>query len=129
MLEPLIIVGCTVVFIFAKPLCIWVFGVEYAQSAYALRAMLPVIAITLPTYVFGFPVLGAMGLNKHVNYSTIIGAIFHVIGLIILAVMGMINIVSLGIMTSITEFLILGYRLTVVAINRKTFKTKEQATE
>ena len=117
-LEPLIILGCTVLFIIARPVCTWLFGAEYAQAADALRSLLPVAALVLPSYVFGFPVLGAMGLNKYVNYSTLVGSVFHIIGLSVLAILGSINLVTIGIMTSITEFVILCFRLTVVIKNR-----------
>lgn len=121
-IEPIVIFACVLVFVWSKELCIWFFGEEYLQSAYALRALLPTVVISLPTYVLGFPMLGAMGLNKHGNYSIIFGSCFHILGLICLLATNSINIVTLGIMTSITEMLILGYRICVIALNVKKVK-------
>lgn len=124
-IEPVIILGCTVLFIWATPICTWFFGDDYAHTANALRALLPVVVITLPSYIFGFPVLGAMGLNKHANYSVIVGSAIHVVNLVILYFSGTMNIITLGIATSFAELVILIYRLTVVYKNRKIFNSKE----
>lgn len=113
-LEPVIIAGCTLVFIYARPLCIWFFGNEYEATALILRALLPVVAIVLPSYIFGFPMLGAMGLNRYANYSILFGSCIHVCNLLVLYLFGYMNMVTLGIATSITEALILIYRVVVV---------------
>lgn len=114
LLEPIIIVGCVVLFIWAVPICTWFFGDEYVQTAYALRALLPVVVVILPSYIFGFPVLGAMGLNKYANYSVIFASIIHVVNLIVLYALGIMNIITLGIATSVAEVMVLSYRLIVV---------------
>ena len=124
-IEPIIIVGCIFVFVFAEELCICFFGKEYGQTSSILRALLPVIIVALPTYIFGFPVLGAMGLNKHANYSTIIGSIVHIVELFILYLLNGLNLVTLGLATSITESIILAYRLVVVIKNKNLLKDRE----
>lgn len=125
LLEPIIIVGCVILFIWAEPICTWFFGAAYTYTAYALRALLPVVAITLPSYIFGFPVLSAMGLSKHANYSVILASAIHVVNLIILSALGIMNIITLGIATSVAEFVVLAYRLAVVIRNRNVL-IKEQ---
>ena len=129
LLEPVIIIGCTVLFIWAVPICTWFFGDEYTYTAYALRAMLPIAVMILPSYIFGFPVLGAMGLSKHANYSVIVASVIHVFDLVLLGVlssMGIVkfDIVTLGIATSIAEFVTLTYRLIVVIKNRRLLTQK-----
>lgn len=121
LIEPVIILGCVIVFVFAEPLCTWFFGSEYTQTAYALRALLPIVAIILPSYIFGFPTLGAMGLSKHANISIIVASSMHVINLIVLYSLGVMNIVTLGIATSVTETVVLVYRLIIVVKNRHLF--------
>ena len=118
LIEPIVILGCIIVFIWAKPLCIWFFGKEFAPTAAALRALLPTVTIILPSYIFGFPVLSAMGLSKYANYSVIVASVIHIINLIILYVTNNMTIITLGIATSIAEALILIYRLCVVYKNR-----------
>ena len=119
LLEPIIILGCAVLFIWATPICTWFFGEEYVHTADALRALLPVVVFILPSYIFGFPVLGAMGLSKYANYSVILASIIHIADLILLYALGVMNIVTLGIATSVAEAVVLAYRLVIVYKNRE----------
>ena len=120
-LYPFIVICCLIGFIFAKGICIFVFGKEYADAANILRCMIPLIILALPSYIFGFPVLSAMGKAKVVNISTIIGAIFQICGLILLAFMKTINVYSICILTNITEFIVCMIRVICVFVNRKLF--------
>lgn len=117
-LEPVIILGCAVVFIWAKPICIWFFGAEYAHTADALRALLPIVAIILPSYILGFPTLGAMNLSKHANISIIIASSLHIINVAVLYFTGNMSLVTIGVATTVTEFIVLTYRIIVVFKNR-----------
>ncbi len=123
LLEPIIILGCLVLFIWAKPICIWFFGEEYANTAIALRTLLPIVVVILPSYIFGFPVLSAMGLSKYANYSVIFGSCLHIFNLILLFAFDMVNMFTLGIATSIAECAILLFRLIVVFKNKKLLTT------
>ena len=123
---PIIVAGCVFVWIFAEPLCVLVFGAEYRDTAGILRAFLPAIVMTLPTYIFSFPVMGAMGITKHANYSVFLGTGVHVIGLTILAVTGRFSAVSFAVMTSISEGCILLYRILVVYKNRHLMKPENE---
>ena len=114
LLMPLILVGCVVVGIFARPLCSWFFGPEFADAAHVLRVMLPVVVVILPSYILGFPTLSPMGLAKHANYSTIVGSVFYLVVMVILFATNHVSMVTLGILTSATEVLIFLYRLVVV---------------
>ena len=125
-LEPIIILGCAILFIWAEPLCKWLFGAEYGATGNALRAMLPIVIMTLPSYILGFPVLGVMGLKNQVNFSVIIGAIIHAIDLFILLITGCLNLISLGIAASIAEGIILTYRVVVLIKNRHLLKDKKE---
>ena len=80
--------------------------------------MLPVAVIILQSYIFGFPVLSALGLSKHANRSVVLASIIHVLNLIVLSACGIMNIITLGIATSVAEFVILVYRVTVVIKNK-----------
>lgn len=124
-LEPMIFLFCAVCFVFAEPLCGLFFGAEYAPAGKVLRAMLPVGVVILPSYIMGFPMMSAMGISKHANYSVIFGSVIHIINLSILWLTGNINMVTLGISVSVAETLILGYRLVVVWKNRHLMKKGE----
>ena len=116
---PIIIVGCTIVFIFARPLCEFVFGAGYGDAAPVLRAMLPVVVVILPSYILGFPTLSAMGLSKYANYSVVFGSVLHVINLLVLYFTGHMNMVTLGAMVSVAEIAILLFRIAVIWKNKE----------
>lgn len=116
--EPVIFVFCAVVFAFAEPFCVWFFGEEFAQAGLVLRAMLPVGVVIFPSYLLGFPMLTAMGISKHANYSTIFGSVFHMIMLGVLFLCGQVNMITLALSVSVTETVILLYRIVVIVKNR-----------
>lgn len=126
LLMPLIILGCVVVWIFARPLCIWFLGAEYGDAADVLRVMLPVVAVILPSYILGFPTLSPMGLAKHANYSTIVGSVFYVCAILALFVTDHVTMISLGVLTSATEILIFLYRVVVVYRYRDRMKPQKE---
>ena len=111
---PVIILFCSACFIWAKPLCALLFGAEFYEAGSVLRAMLPVGVVILPSYLLGFPTLTAMGLSKYANLSVIFGTVIHLINLAILYLTGNINMVSLGILLSVAETLILLFRVAVI---------------
>ena len=123
--EPVIFFFCAVVFIFAEPFCVWFFGEEFREAGNVLRAMLPVGVVIFPSYVLGFPMMTAMGISKHANYSTIFGSVFHLVVLATLYFTGNMNMMSLALSVSATETVVLAYRLVVIFKNRHLMKSKE----
>ena len=119
---PIICVVSVIIFIFAKELCILFFGSEFAYTASILRAMMPMAIITLPNYLFGFPTLGAMGLSKYANRSIYFGTVIHVINLIIVYLLGYLNVITLAILASIADGLVLLYRLVIIYKNKNLLK-------
>ena len=124
-LEPLIAAFCAVCFVFAEPLCAFFFGAEYAPAGQVLRSMLPVGVVILPSYILGFPMMSAMGIAKHANYSVIFGSVIHILNLLVLLFTGNINMVTLGISVSVAETLILGYRIAVIVKKRHLLKKED----
>lgn len=129
LLMPVILVGCVIVWIFARPLCSWFFGPEFADASRVLRVMLPVVVVILPSYILGFPTLSPMGLAKHANYSTIVGSVFYVASMAALFLTGHVTMVSLGALTSATEILIFLYRLIVVWHYRERMQPRKEEEE
>lgn len=121
-IEPVILVGCIVVWVFAEPICVIAFGEEFAGTAPVLRGFIPAIAVLLPSYILGFPTLGAMKLAKYANYSIFFGTTIHIIGLCILFVTSNIDGVTLAFLTSLSETAIMLFRLFAVIKNRKVFQ-------
>lgn len=125
-LEPLIFVFCAICFVWAEPLCGAFFGADFAPAGQVLRAMLPVGVVILPSYILGFPMMSAMGIPQHANYSVIFGSVIHICNLLVLWGTGNINMVTLGISVSVAESLILLYRIVVILRNRHLLKKEGQ---
>ncbi len=123
---PIIVAGCAVVAVFARPLCEIVFGAGYGDAAPVLRAMLPVVIVILPSYILGFPTLSAMGLSRYANYSVVFGSALHVINLLILYFSGNMNMVTLGALVSVTETSILLFRIAVIWKNRALMHVEQE---
>ena len=119
---PFIIVGCTVLFIFAESFCRIFFGEEFVSAAPVLRSLLPVVVVILPSYILGFPTLSAMGLSKYANLSVLFGSVLHLFNLFFLYITGHMNMITLGILTSITETIILLFRVLIIFRNRAIIK-------
>ena len=123
---PVIIGGCAIVFIFARPLCEIVFGAGYGDAAPVLRVMLPVVIVILPSYILGFPTLSAMGLSKYANYSVVFGSALHVFNLLVLYFTGNMNMVTLGALVSVAEIAILLFRIVVIWKNRALLHAEQE---
>jgi len=109
--EPIIVLICIALFVFSKPLIVLLCGDQYIDSVPIFRAMLPLVVITLPIYLFGYPVLGALGKINVANISVIISSVFHIIGLLLLFFMGYLELVSVALLTIGTELILLTIRI------------------
>jgi len=122
-LEIPIIIVCVIIWFYSEEVCVMLFGSEFTSASGLLRWMLPVVAITLPNYMFGFPALSALNETKWANYSVEIAAGNQIIGIIILFYFSHVTAVNLCILTLISEFIILLIRSTVIIKYRKRMKS------
>lgn len=110
-LEPLIIAGCILLY-FIAPWFIRVFaGTGYENAIPIFRAMLPLIVISLPTYLFGYPLMGALGILNIANISVIVGSVFHVAGLALLFLFGKLSFIPVAFLTFGTEIIVFSIRV------------------
>ncbi len=119
---PIIVVGSVLLFVFAEPICVFVFGDEYGFASEPLRCLVPVIVFVLPNYLFGFPIMSPLGIEKHANISVVVGAIFQIVFIVLLYVFGAFSVLSLCIVTSLTEFVVFSYRAITVFLHMKKLK-------
>jgi PST family polysaccharide transporter len=110
-LEPVIIAVCVLLFIFAAPLVTLICGNQYAGAAAVFRAMLPLVVVSLPAYLLGYPVLGALNRVKTANTSVITASAFHAAGVFVLFATGRLNFISLSLLAFCTECVVLAIRL------------------
>lgn len=102
---PLIIVGCLIIY-FGSDIILWIVGGEqYIGVAYLLRSFIPLLFISFPTILFGWPVLGAIGKTKETTITTILTAIVQILGLIILALINKFTLINLVTLRTLTELL------------------------
>lgn len=122
---PIITIGVAVVFVLAEPICIWLFGAEYAEAGKVLKCLLPILLVILPTYILCFPVMVPLGLSKWANMSNVVGMIIQILGLVGLIVLGKLNIYTLCLLSSTTEVTIFLFRLIVVIFHKRFTKVKD----
>ena len=104
---PIILLGCVVVFLSA-PLALQIaFGSQYRQAYPILRILIPVLIFSFPGMLLGWPTLGALGKKKQVTISTIITAVFQVLGLFFLLEFGLLGLISVAILRGLSEFVLL----------------------
>lgn len=121
---PIISLFTIIAFIFADQICSILFGEEFVFAGNILRAMLPMAITTLPNYVLGFPTLGAMGISHYANKSIYYATIIHIVGLIVLYLSGNISVLAIAILASITDFIILLFRIYFIYMNRNLLNRK-----
>lgn len=113
---PVILAGCVVTFVFSEQICLLAFGQEYAGAGEILRCMVPVMALCLPVYLFGFPALTPLHMEKWANYSVEIASVVQVAGLCVLFAAGRINARTVSILTCISETVTLIIRVGVFTL-------------
>ncbi len=117
--ETLILVGCAVLWVFADEFCCLVFGSEYLEAGSILRYMIPLMAIILPVYMFGFPALSPIGMAKWANNSVIVAMFNQVVGIIVLFLTHNLSVYSVISLTIVSELICLIVRLAALLYGRK----------
>lgn len=111
---PIVLLGSVFCIVAAKYILVIISGAQYAAAAVTFRCLVPVLVFSFPAIVFGWPALGAIGKEKSVLQTTIITAVFHLAGLLLLAVIGGLDLISIALLRSATELILLltrGYHL------------------
>lgn len=122
---PVILIGTILLYVLAEPIILILGGPEYTEAIPILRMMLPLVLLTLPSYLLGYPVLGAMGRMKEANLSVVFAAIFHTSVLIILFISSNLTITNVVLATIISELLVLGIRVYFIIKYRNDYKSKK----
>lgn len=114
------IVSITAIVYINSDLVIYIFsGSEYSDANPIFRALLPVLVFSFPAQLIGFPVLGAIDKVRETTITTVISAIFQIIGLVFLIVIGKFTVFNVAVLRSITEFILLMTRFCILFTSRK----------
>lgn len=111
---PIVILFSIIIFVFAPQICTFVFGNGYEPVSVPLRALIPVIIIVLPSYIFGFPMMTPLGIERFANLSVVLGAIIQILILIVLWTIDSFNLLSVCLASSFTETFVFVFRFIVV---------------
>jgi len=76
----------------------------------AIKILLATCIFTIPSILLGYPFLAAMGHPKFTNLTVILAALFHVLGLAFLIIIGKVTVISVSIMVLLTETGLLALR-------------------
>ena len=98
-------------FIFSPEIISLIFGNGLEVSVDVFRILLICGVVVVPSILIGYPFLAALGFTGYANYSVVFGSIFHVIGLFLLILLGLVNVYSVALMVFFTESFVLGYRI------------------
>lgn len=102
---PLIALGCIVVFFGAELLTAILGGAKYAEAAPVLRWFIPLLFISFPAMLFGWPVLGAIGKTRQTTLTTIVAAAAQVLGLGLLLALDQFTMFNLAMLRAATDLL------------------------
>ncbi len=104
---PLICAGTIVCYIISPFVLNIVAGKEYIEAAQVFRVLLPILIMSFPVAILGWPALGSINKVKETTLSTIYGAIVQVIGIILLLVSGNFTIINIAILRNLSESVML----------------------
>lgn len=119
---PLVTLGCLVLYMGAPFWLTLVAGKKYLIAVPAFKMLLPVLFLSFPAMLLGWPALGAIEKIKHTTTTTVIAALTQCGGLGLLIICGMFTLPLICVLRCITEAVLLGSRLGFVYKYRKEFK-------
>lgn len=108
---PIIIIGCVFTHYVSPFVMLIAGGRKYVEQAYLLRLMIPILFFSFYSMLFGWPILGAIDKVKETTITTVAASLVQVFGLVILVVVGKFTLISLTVLRTLTEFVMLVYRL------------------
>lgn len=118
---PIVTAGCIFSYAIADIALLLIGGEKYVAATPIFRLMIPVLFISFPVQILGWPTLGAIGKAKETTVSTVIGAVAQVIGFGVLVVINQFNLIALAILRSLTELVLLITRAFFTYKNRNNF--------
>lgn len=111
-------VGIYILWVLAPEIIFLITKSTFFESVKVFKILLIVACIVAPSILIGYPFLAALGFKDEANYSTIIGSLFHIIGLGGLFYFQLIDIYNIVYLLIITESIVLLYRYYAVYKNK-----------
>jgi PST family polysaccharide transporter len=119
---PVLILGCTALYFLAKVAILIVSGEKYLDAVPLLRLLVPMLLVSFPAMLFGWPALGALGRVKETTATTIISAVFQCAGLALLMAAGKFTLTTIALLRCATEVVLCASRLGFCIRFRREFR-------
>ena len=121
---PLVCLGSIIAAFISPTLLSIVGGEDYRDASTVFRCLLPVLIISFPVAILGWPTLGAIGKTKQINIATLSGALAQLASLAALYIFNSFTIVNVAIMRNLSELVMFGVLLAFTMKYRKMFSLK-----
>ena len=118
---PLVLIGSLLLYFFAPLAIRIVAGGKYIDADYLLQLLLPVLLLSFPAMLLGWPSLGAINKVKQTSFTTIIAALVQCGGIGILILCGQFTLCALAIVRCISEGVLFATRAWLCYKYRKLF--------
>lgn len=118
---PIIFVGCVLILVLGDWAVKLVFTKDYLMSSTLLKCLIPLLILSFPAMLYGWPCLGAIDKQKENSLSTIVSSLVQVFGLVLLIVMNKFTLIAICIVRCITEFVLCLIRVMIVYKNKHLF--------
>lgn len=106
----LIIIGVIICYPITPFILTIIAGEKYINATPIFRWFLPIVVMSFPVAILGWPALGAINKVKETTLSTILGACIQIIGLVFLAFINSFTLVNIAILRNLSELTMLSSR-------------------
>ena len=108
---PILFIGAIVGFFMSKFVLNLLGGEKYTGAYWVLRALIPLLVVSFPAMLYGWPTLGSVGKVKETSLTTIITAVCQVVGLFFLVLIKQFTLINIALLRFATELVMLGLRM------------------
>jgi len=118
---PVLFCGAIIGFFTSKTVLLIVGGEKYVGAYKLLRCFIPLLLVSFPSMLYGWPTLGVIGKERENSYTTLIAAGVQIIGLFVLVLLNQFTLINIAVLRTVTEFVLFGQRCVLTYVNKKNF--------
>lgn len=104
---PLILFASACSFVFAHNIIAIISGAKYVGAASVFRYLVPVLIISFPSMLFGWPCLGAISKAKETTVTTILASFVQIVLLVIMIISDNFTLITVAISRNVSELSLL----------------------
>lgn len=123
---PIVLLGCILCYFIPETIISIVAGKEYIDAVPIFRGLIPIMLISFPSMLMGWPSLGAINKEKQVTFSTIVSALFQISVLGVFILFDIFTINAIIILRIVTEFVLMLIRGYFVLKYKNSFKEGQE---